>query len=107
MSQTGSGSALGVATSSPTLTGITVAGTASLPAIIDLGGASTDKVGFFGTTAIVRRSGSTQTALTTALSSVTVTGAYGFALSSGFSAMLAQMEEIRAALVAHGLLTGS
>jgi hypothetical protein len=68
------------------------------------------KIGFFGVTAIVRRVNSgtpaVQTALTTALASVTVTGAYGFALSSGFSAMLAQLEEIRAALVAYGILTG-
>jgi hypothetical protein len=71
------------------------------------GGAATDKIAFFGAVPIVQRSGSAQVALTTALASVTVTGAYGFALSSGFSALLAQVEEIRAALVAHGLIAGA
>jgi hypothetical protein len=74
-----------------------------------LAGASST-LGFFGVTPIVRRAGSgtpdNQIALTAALASVTVTGAYGFALSSGFSAMIAQLEEIRAALVAYGILTG-
>ncbi len=72
-----------------------------------IGSSATEKIAFFGATPIVRRSGTAQVALTTALSSVTVTGAYGFALSSGFSALLAQVEEIRATLVAHGLMAGA
>jgi hypothetical protein len=75
------------------------------------GSATADKIAFFGVTPIVQRVGSgtpsNQAALTTALASVTVTGAYGFALSSGYSAMLALVEEIRATLVAFGLMKGS
>jgi hypothetical protein len=79
---------------------------------MSLGSAITEKISFFGVTPIVQRAGtgtaaSPQIALTTALASVTVTGAYGFALSSGFSALLAQVEEIRATLVAFGLMSGT
>lgn len=72
-----------------------------------IGGSATDKVGFYGVTPIVQRSGAAQAALTTALASVTATGGYAFALSTGFSTFLAQVEEMRAALVAYGLLKGS
>jgi hypothetical protein len=72
-----------------------------------LGQSATELIAFWGVTPSAQRSSAAQVALTTALASVTVTGAYGFALSSGFSALLAQVEEIRAALVAVGLLKGS
>ena len=54
MAQTNQGRALGVAMSKPTLDGLTVAGTTAVPAIVDLGGAATDKVGFYGVTATVQ-----------------------------------------------------
>lgn len=72
-----------------------------------IGDAATDKVGFYGVTPIVQRASGAQAAMTTALSSVTATGGYAFALSTGFSTFLALVEEMRAALVAYGLLKGS
>lgn len=69
-----------------------------------VGKTSTDKVGFFGTTPIVQRSGSTQSALT--LVTATTSG-FGFSTSAAFTAFTDQLEELRAALVAHGLIAGS
>lgn len=71
-----------------------------------IGGSATDKVAFFGVTPAAQRAGASQEALTTALASVTATGGYAFALSTGFSTFLALVEEMRATLVAHGLMKG-
>jgi hypothetical protein len=67
-------------------------------------GQSGDKVAFYNGTPVVKRSGSTQSALT--LVTATTTG-FGFSTSAGFTAAMDQLEEIRAALVGMGLLTGS
>jgi len=72
-----------------------------------IGGSATDKVAFFGVTPAAQRASSAQAALTTALASVTATGGFAFALSTGFSTFLALVEEMRATLVAHGLMKGS
>lgn len=109
--QVGDGEQLGDGNTNETLnvgrTGQTISVGPGAATITNLGSVVTSKVGFYGVTPIVQRAGSAQVALTTALSSVTVTGAYGFALSSGFSALLAQVEEIRAALVAMGAIKGA
>ncbi len=63
-----------------------------------------EKLSFYGGTPVVIRSGSSQSALT--LTTATTTG-FGFSTSAGFDAMTAQLEEIRAVLVATGLMTGS
>jgi hypothetical protein len=70
-----------------------------------LGRSSTDKIGFFGlATPVVRRSGSSQSALT--LTTAT-SGGFGFVSSAAFNSFSAQLEEIRATLVAYGLIAGS
>ena len=68
-------------------------------------GQSGEKISFYGATPVVIRSGSSQAALslTTAIGS----SGFGFSAATAFSAFTAQLEEIRATLVALGLLTGS
>jgi len=60
--------------------------------------------GFFGVTATTQPANAAQAALTavTALS-----GGIGFQTTAGFSAFIAQLENIRASLVLLGLLKGS
>lgn len=69
-----------------------------------VGGSATDKVGFFGTTPADQRSGSSQVALT--LTTATV-GGTGFTTASGFTALIAQVEEIRATLAELGIFKGA
>jgi len=71
---------------------------------VALGDATTDTVGFYGVAGIAQRAAASQAAMT--LTTAT-TGGYGFTTTTGFSAMTAQLEEIRAALVAFGMLKGS
>jgi hypothetical protein len=71
-----------------------------------LGDAATDTLGFFGTTAIAQRAGATQATIGTT-TATTGSGVFGFTNSTQFSAAVAQLEEIRAALVAYGLLKGA
>lgn len=68
-----------------------------------IGGAA-DKVGFFGTTPAAQRSGAVQAALT--LTTATASG-YGFSTATAFDSAWAMVEELRATLVAHGLMKGS
>jgi hypothetical protein len=69
-----------------------------------LGSATTEKVGFHGTAPTAQRSGAAQAALTVATLSL---GGYGWATQSGAEAAHALLVEIRAALVAKGLIKGS
>ena len=71
------------------------------------GKSATTAIGFYGVTPIAQRAGASQIALTTALASVTATGGYAFALSTGFSSFLALVEEMRATMVALGLMKGA
>ncbi len=70
-----------------------------------VGRAATDLVGFFGTTPADQRARSAQAALT--LTTTTSSNAYGFVTTTGLTAFIAQVEEIRATLVEHGLMKGS
>lgn len=70
-----------------------------------IGGAATDKIGFFGTTPADQRAASSQAALT--LTTVTATSPYGLATATGMSALVAQVEEIRATLAELGLFKGA
>jgi hypothetical protein len=71
-----------------------------------LGTSSTDKIGFYGlATPVVRRSGTAQVALTNT-TAVAATG-FGFSTSAAMISAMAQLEEIRATLVAYGLWAGS
>jgi hypothetical protein len=67
-----------------------------------LGNAASDKVGFFGIAPTTQPTDAAQAALT-----ATTAGAIGFNTTAGFLAMVAQLENIRASLVALGLLKGS
>jgi hypothetical protein len=69
-----------------------------------IGNAVADAVGFHGTAPTAQRAGAAQAALT--LTTATV-GGTGFTTASGFTALIAQIEEIRAALVAKGLIKGA
>lgn len=71
-----------------------------------IGASSTSKIGFFGlTTPIARRSSGAMGAL--ANTTVTASSPYGFVNSSVLTSLCAQVEEIRATLVALGLHKGS
>jgi len=75
------------------------------PSGTSLGQSSTDLISFYGATPVVRRSGSSQAALT--LTTVSATKGRGFNTSAAFNAFVAQVNEIRATLVAYGLWNGS
>jgi hypothetical protein len=70
-----------------------------------VGDKTTSLEGFYGTTPIVRRSGSAQAV--NSLTSITSTVTFGFATSAGANALIAQVAEIAATLTALGLWTGS
>ena len=69
-----------------------------------VGETTSDPVGFYGTAGIAQRASSSQAALT--LPTAT-TGGIGFSTVTAFNAAVAQVEEIRATLVALGLMKGS
>lgn len=68
------------------------------------GATATSYVGFYGVGPIVQPASAVQAALT--LTTATTAG-FGFSTSAAFSAFTAQLENIRASLVALGLLKGS
>lgn len=70
-----------------------------------LGGATTDKISFYGVTPIVQRSGAAQTAVATTVA--VTSNAWGFAGSTQANAIVTLVNELRAALVAAGLIKGS
>lgn len=68
-------------------------------------GRSGGKLGFYGlATPIAQRTGSAQVALTL---TTAVSGGFGHGTSAAFAAHIAQIEEIRASLVAYGLIAGA
>ncbi len=69
-----------------------------------IGGAATDKVGFYGTTPATQPTNADQAALT--LTTATTAG-FGFSTSAAFNAFTAQLENIRASLVTLGIIKGS
>ena len=68
-------------------------------------GRSGGKVGFFGTTPVARRENASQAVVGTAAS--ITTAAHGFATGTQADAIVTLVNEMRAALVAHGLIKGS
>lgn len=70
-----------------------------------IGGAATDKVGFYGTTPAVQPSGANQAALT--LTTITSSTPFGFVTATAASAAVQLLVEIRAALVTLGVIKGS
>lgn len=69
-----------------------------------LGQSATDKVGFYGASPIVQRSGSAQAAVATTAATSSTPYGYSQAQANGIVTLL---NEIRATLVAAGLMKGS
>ena len=69
-----------------------------------LGYDTSAKVGFYGYTPIVQRSGASQGTFTTGMTQST---GYGFLTSTAADAAVALLTEIRATLVALGIMKGS
>lgn len=71
-----------------------------------VGRSATDKVGFYGKTPVVQPSGSAQAAVSTDI--LTLTGSYNSTIIiAAVTAVLGEVNAIRAALVAQGLIKGS
>ena len=69
-----------------------------------LGYSATEPVGFYGATPIAQRSGASQGTFTTTMTQST---GWGFLTSTAADAAIALLTEIRATLVALGLMKGS
>ncbi len=69
------------------------------------GNSTTDKISFYGKVPIVQRSGSAQAQVTT--TAATSTTPYGYSTSAQADAVVTLVNEIRAALVAIGIIKGS
>lgn len=70
-----------------------------------LGQDSSDPIGFYGATPGTRRSGSAQAAVAT--TAATTTTPWGFTTSTQANAIVTLVNEMRAAMVALGLMAGS
>jgi len=70
-----------------------------------LGQSSTDLVGFHGATPVAQRSGASQAAVSTTASTTTTPA--GYATTTQANAIVTLVNELRAALVAKGLIAGS
>lgn len=97
------GTITGATLSGNTLTGNTQSG-GTVSSLTALTTTSASTIGFYGVSAVTQPAAAAQAALTavTALS-----GGIGFQTTAGFSAFIAQLENIRASLVLLGLLKGS
>ena len=69
-----------------------------------LGQSATDTISFYGFTPIAQRAGAAQGTFTTTMTSTT---AFGFGTQTAADAAIALLAEIRATLVALGLIKGS
>ena len=69
-----------------------------------IGQSATDKLGFYGVTPVAQRAGSAQAAVPT--TAATSTSPFGYSEAQA-NAIVALLNEIRAALVAAGLIKGS
>lgn len=72
-----------------------------------LGGSSTDTVGFFGTTPSAQRANSSQAAISTSAAAQISATQWGFATSTQADAIVTLANEMRAVLVALGIMKGS
>ena len=73
---------------------------------VNIGNATTDKVAFYGTTPITQRTSAAQASLATTVAISTGT-IWGFASSTQANALVTLANELRAAMVALGLIKGS
>jgi len=69
-----------------------------------IGSSATEKIGFYGFTPIIQRSGATQGTFTTGMTQST---GYGFLTSTAADAAVALLLEIRLTLIALGLFKGA
>lgn len=72
---------------------------------MSVGAATTDKISVYGVTPIVQRSGSAQAAVTT--TAATSTTPYGYSAAAQADAVVTLVNELRAALIAFGVIKGS
>lgn len=72
---------------------------------VKLGQSATDKVGFHGKTPVAQRSGAAQAAVSTTAS--TTTSPAGYATTTQANAIVTLVNELRAAMVANGLIAGA
>jgi UDP-N-acetyl-D-mannosaminuronic acid transferase (WecB/TagA/CpsF family) len=70
-----------------------------------IGQSATDLVGFYGATPIAQRSGAAQAAVAT--TAATTTTPYGFTTLTQANAIVTLVNELRAAMVAAGLIAGA
>ena len=70
-----------------------------------LGQSTTDTISFYGVTPVAQRSGAAQAAVTT--TAATSTTPFGFGTSTQAQAVVTLVNELRAALVAVGLIAGA
>ena len=75
------------------------------PEGVCLGQSTTDTISFYGVTPVAQRSGSAQAAVTT--TAATSTTPFGFGTSTQAQAVVTLVNELRAALVAVGLIAGA
>lgn len=69
---------------------------------------TTEKVGFYGTTPIAQRSGSAQAStITTAVGSALQTTNWAWTTSTQPAALIASLNEMRASMIAIGIIKGS
>ena len=79
--------------------------TKETPDGIMIGASSTSKIGMYGATPVAQRSGAAQAAVTT--TAATSTTPYGFSTSAQADAIVALINELRAACIAAGTIKGS
>lgn len=70
-----------------------------------IGRDTVEKIGFHGVTPVAQRSGAAQAAVVT--TAATQTSPYGFSTSAQADAIVTLVNELRAAMVAKGLIKGS
>lgn len=91
-----------MATSNPGPAITTGSTTGGLGSPFSVGASASSYISFYGVTPITQPTSSAQAALT-----AVTAGSVGFNTTAGFSAFVAQVENIRASLVLLGLLKGS
>lgn len=69
-----------------------------------MGRAASDKIGFYGITPIIQRTGAAQGTFTTTMTQST---GYGFLTSTAADAAVALLLEIRLTLIAYGFMSGA
>ena len=74
---------------------------------VSLGQSTSDKISFYGVDPIAQRASASQAAVETTTAISTTTTKWGFSTSTQANAIITLVNEIRAALVANGLIKGA